>query len=386
MREAVKCVNLPHRTCFAVSPHPDRPVLPKSVRANAVNSAGPQAFQRPKLAEVKSLNSFSESNDKNKGPPGKQGPRQKQVTVDGEPSKPVARQVEINVEQEEPPGPLKSKPPLKEKQKSVASEPVTKQEPVFAKKMPDRPPVPPAASGPPVPAPSGPSSAPSGPPVGGPPPPPPPPPPTGVPAPPPPPPSGLPPPGFERKPITEEKAKKLEALKSRPRRRPDWTDMMKEVETGIKLKHVNCNDRSAPVIPLAKDKGQVLGDVGAGAEGRVGATPERDIDQDSSDSDFEFGLPLAAMLPSRDAACPTKKRSLYTIHEEKAILNYIRANEKFTAMSSKAFWKAIEGQPGVERRTWHSLRTHFIRYMLCKLEEYEFFTPEEIRLMRSKSH
>lgn len=57
--------------------------------------------------------------------------------------------------------------------------------------------------------------------------------------------------------MSKEKAEKIEALKSRPRRRPDWSDMMKEVESGKKLKHVQCNDRSAPVIPQTKAKGQV---------------------------------------------------------------------------------------------------------------------------------
>lgn len=51
--------------------------------------------------------------------------------------------------------------------------------------------------------------------------------------------------------------KKLDMLRSRPRKRPDWSDMMKEVESSRKLKHVECNDRSAPIIPSAKSKGQV---------------------------------------------------------------------------------------------------------------------------------
>jgi hypothetical protein len=41
---------------------------------------------------------------------------------------------------------------------------------------------------------------------------------------------------------------KLESLKSRPRKRPDWASMMKEVESGKRLRHVKCNDRSAPLI------------------------------------------------------------------------------------------------------------------------------------------
>lgn len=57
--------------------------------------------------------------------------------------------------------------------------------------------------------------------------------------------------------MTPQKAVKLDALRSRPRRRPDWTDMMKEVESGIKLRHIQCNDRSAPILPQAKAKGQV---------------------------------------------------------------------------------------------------------------------------------
>ncbi|XKL64636.1 hypothetical protein PGB90_004722 [Kerria lacca] len=65
---------------------------------------------------------------------------------------------------------------------------------------------------------------------------------------------------FVQKPLTKEKAAKLEALRSRPRRRPDWSDMMKEVESGKKLKHVQCNDRSAPVLPQMKAKGQFVYD------------------------------------------------------------------------------------------------------------------------------
>lgn len=87
------------------------------------------------------------------------------------------------------------------------------------------------------------------------PPPPPPPPSTGRPPPPPPPPKQ---PTIDKKPVTAEKAAKLEALRARPRRRPDWTDMMKEVERGTKLKHVQCNDRSAPILPQSKAKGQFV--------------------------------------------------------------------------------------------------------------------------------
>ncbi|XP_029160885.1 trichohyalin-like isoform X2 [Nylanderia fulva] len=71
--------------------------------------------------------------------------------------------------------------------------------------------------------------------------------------PPPPPPRPPPPPPArtilkDLPPLNEDQMEKLEALKSRPRKRPDWACMMKEVESGIKLKHVKCNDRSAPLI------------------------------------------------------------------------------------------------------------------------------------------
>ncbi|XP_015512527.2 DNA ligase 1 isoform X1 [Neodiprion lecontei] len=71
--------------------------------------------------------------------------------------------------------------------------------------------------------------------------------------PPPPPPRPPPPPPArtilkELPPLSEKQQKVIEALKSRPRKRPDWACMMKEVESGKKLKKVKCNDRSAPIL------------------------------------------------------------------------------------------------------------------------------------------
>lgn len=53
---------------------------------------------------------------------------------------------------------------------------------------------------------------------------------------------------FEKKPMSEKGKETLEKLKARPRKRPDWSDMMKEVESGRKLRHVECNDRSNPIL------------------------------------------------------------------------------------------------------------------------------------------
>lgn len=36
--------------------------------------------------------------------------------------------------------------------------------------------------------------------------------------------------------------------------------MLKEIESSKKLKHVECNDRSQPLLPCAKAKGQFLYD------------------------------------------------------------------------------------------------------------------------------
>ncbi|XP_022131064.2 glutamic acid-rich protein isoform X1 [Pieris rapae] len=85
--------------------------------------------------------------------------------------------------------------------------------------------------------------------------------PTPPPPPPPAPPKLPPPPEFKKPKLDSEKLKKIEQLRSRPRRRPDWSDMMKEVEEGKKLKHVVCNDRSSPIITtsvVVKNKGQFI--------------------------------------------------------------------------------------------------------------------------------
>ncbi|RVE47451.1 hypothetical protein evm_007862 [Chilo suppressalis] len=85
--------------------------------------------------------------------------------------------------------------------------------------------------------------------------------PTPPPMPPPLPPKMPPPPEFKKAPLDPAKLKKLENLRSRPRRRPDWSDMMKEVEQGKKLKKVVCNDRSSPIITrstVVKNKDQFI--------------------------------------------------------------------------------------------------------------------------------
>ncbi|XP_070518238.1 calponin homology domain-containing protein DDB_G0272472 isoform X2 [Cardiocondyla obscurior] len=71
---------------------------------------------------------------------------------------------------------------------------------------------------------------------------------------PPPPPPRPPPPPPSRTilkdlpPLNDNQMQKLDMLKSRPRKRPDWANLMKEVESGRRLKHVKCNDRSSPLI------------------------------------------------------------------------------------------------------------------------------------------
>ncbi|KAF5290068.1 hypothetical protein FQA39_LY14849 [Lamprigera yunnana] len=72
-------------------------------------------------------------------------------------------------------------------------------------------------------------------------------------APPMPPPAPAFPRSTELKSLSDKKKATLEVLKSRPKVRPDWTAVLKEVESGLKLKHVQCNDRSKPLLPSAKD-------------------------------------------------------------------------------------------------------------------------------------
>ena len=90
--------------------------------------------------------------------------------------------------------------------------------------------------------------------------PPPPPAPPAPPAPPPPPPPGA---GDNRK-VSSVKSQKLEQLKKKPAKRPDWSDLMKEIGQfkssfhGL-LKKTVCDDRSKPVLSkeLTKIKGVV---------------------------------------------------------------------------------------------------------------------------------
>ncbi|XP_028131614.2 DNA ligase 1-like isoform X3 [Diabrotica virgifera virgifera] len=76
--------------------------------------------------------------------------------------------------------------------------------------------------------------------------------------PPPPPPPGMPPPppampgAMPKKPLTDKQLSRLNKLKARPKHRPDWNNLLIEIESKKALKHVVCNDRSSPLLPEAK--------------------------------------------------------------------------------------------------------------------------------------
>ncbi|OXA52740.1 glutamic acid-rich protein isoform X2 [Folsomia candida] len=77
---------------------------------------------------------------------------------------------------------------------------------------------------------------------------------------PPPPP---PPPGLQvsnKPPKPPHVQAKIEQLRKPCRKRPDLNQLMKEIEQGRKLNHVQCNDRSKPIIPRMKSSGKFVFD------------------------------------------------------------------------------------------------------------------------------
>jgi len=93
--------------------------------------------------------------------------------------------------------------------------------------------------------------------------PPPPPPPPMPPAPPPPPPM---PSGSEIDAARARKLEKLDKIKKRPEKRPDWNELMREIDSfrfgssSQKLKKVACNDRSKPMLTKTKIQGKFIYD------------------------------------------------------------------------------------------------------------------------------
>ncbi|KAJ8972446.1 hypothetical protein NQ314_000179, partial [Rhamnusium bicolor] len=55
-----------------------------------------------------------------------------------------------------------------------------------------------------------------------------------------------------KKKLNESQKARLDKLRSRPKNRPDWNNLLQEIESKKKLKHVVCNDRSQPLLPEAK--------------------------------------------------------------------------------------------------------------------------------------
>ncbi len=56
--------------------------------------------------------------------------------------------------------------------------------------------------------------------------------------------------------LGEARLNKVEELKKRVNKRPDWNDLMKEISVfrdgHSRLKRVHCNDRSNPMLPSVK--------------------------------------------------------------------------------------------------------------------------------------
>ncbi|CAH1099441.1 unnamed protein product [Psylliodes chrysocephalus] len=76
--------------------------------------------------------------------------------------------------------------------------------------------------------------------------------------PPPPPQPGMPPPppmmpgAMPKKSLNDKQKSRLHKLRARPKNRPDWGNLLQEIEAKKTLKHVVCNDRSTPLLPEAK--------------------------------------------------------------------------------------------------------------------------------------
>ncbi|KAK3890128.1 hypothetical protein Pcinc_005904 [Petrolisthes cinctipes] len=85
--------------------------------------------------------------------------------------------------------------------------------------------------------------------------PPPPPPPPGMPPPPPPPPPGM---KGRKVPPSAARLKMVDQIRKASRTRPDWNELLKNIEGGIKLKHLSPfekTDRSDPMLPKSRGKG-----------------------------------------------------------------------------------------------------------------------------------
>jgi hypothetical protein len=58
------------------------------------------------------------------------------------------------------------------------------------------------------------------------------------------------------------KLSRIENLKRRPTKRPDWNELMKEIESvrsgNVRLRKTQSNDRSQPVLSKVKVQGQVF--------------------------------------------------------------------------------------------------------------------------------
>ena len=84
------------------------------------------------------------------------------------------------------------------------------------------------------------------------------------------------------------------------------------------------------------------------------------------------------------AAGQTKFYQRFTDAEEKAILEYIIQKKAYSRVGSKALFKEMAAEGVVVGRTWGSLKEHFHKHMIKKIDSYGL-TSEQVSFFKNKT-
>nr|CAD7263290.1 unnamed protein product [Timema shepardi] len=71
----------------------------------------------------------------------------------------------------------------------------------------------------------------------------------------------------------------------------------------------------------------------------------------------------------------------YTLKEEQTILKYIADNNMYDKVKGRQMWQLMASSRGINKRTWQSLKEHYIKSMIPRIDSFDLTKKEKNKFM-----
>lgn len=76
-------------------------------------------------------------------------------------------------------------------------------------------------------------------------------------------------------------------------------------------------------------------------------------------------------------------RDFYSRDEKEAILRFLLSKKKMTGFRGDSIWKKMEKRGVCPKRTYQSMKNHFLKTLLFELDKFEFISQKDKRMLKN---